>query len=265
MVRPITDETKLQDLQNLSSDKLRPDFVEGIIQLRKKIANKIRPKQLNKKLLTGDMYINMIKSFIEAINKGAVPNIENTWSSMCKVECLKAYELAENVFENYLKENLGDALNQGGTINSGDYIQGVYKVAKENALAIFTKKSLGDNSEEFLKTLKNLFKERLKHYEEQAEEGNRMEMYKKLKQFFSYFENKIYNPKSVDDEITVEKIDDELKRMEAKINERFGDFRLKSEIFNEFKANVFYFVGEYLKKNNDLSHAGFLFITKKLG
>lgn len=252
MVRPITDENKLQDLQNLPSEKLRPDFVEGIIQLRKKIANKIKPKQLNKKLLNGDMYVNMIKSVIDAINKGAVPNIENTWSSMCKVECMKAYELAESAYENYLRENLGDGLGNTGSINSNEYIQGVYKVAKDNALSLFKKKALGESTEQYIKNLKDVFKERLKFYEEQAEEGSRMEMYKKLKQFFAYFENKIYNPKSSDDEITVEKIDDELKKMEVKINERFGDFKLKTEIFNEFKANVFYFVGEYLKKNNNL-------------
>lgn len=253
MVRPITDESKLQDLQNISTDKLRPDFVEGIIQLRKKISNKIKPKQLNKNPLNGEMFVNMIKSFIEAINKGAVPNIENTWSSMCRVECLKAFEIAESNYENYLRENLGDSLASGGSINTTEFIQGVHKVAKDNALALFKKKAIGDSIEENLKSLKALFKERLKHYEEQAEEGNRVEMYKKLKQFFAYFENKIYNPKSSDDEITVEKIDEELKKMEMKINERFGDFRSKTEIFNEFKANVFYFVGEYLKKNNAMN------------
>ena len=252
MVRPITDETKLQDLQNISSDKLRPDFVEGIIQLRKKVGNKIKPKTLNKKALNGEMFINMIKSFIEAINKGAIPNIENTWSSMCKVESMKAFESAESAYEIYLRDNLGDTLSQGGSINSSEFIHGVHKVAKDNAIVIFKNKALGDSSDEFLLKLKSLFKERLKHYEEQAEEGNRVEMYKKLKQFFSYFENKVYNPKSSDDEVTVEKIDDELRKMEGKINERFGDFKLKTEIFNEFKANVFYFIGEYLKKNNNL-------------
>lgn len=251
MVRPITDENKLQDLANISTDKLRPDFVEGIMQLRKKVSSKLRPKTLNKKNLNGDMFINMIKSFIEAINKGAVPNIENTWTSMCKVECQKAFELAESVYEQYLKENLND-IAQSGSINTSEFIQGVYKVAKDNALTIFKKKCLGDNFEEYVKNLKKIFKDKLRIYEDQAEEINKREMFKKLKQFYDYFENKLYNPKSQDDEVSCEKIDEELKRMEYKINERFGEFKLKNELFNDFKANVFYLVGSYLKNNSSM-------------
>lgn len=251
MVRPITDENKLQDLANISTDKLRPDFVEGIMQLRKKISSKLKPKTLNKKNLNGDMFINMIKSFIDAINKGAVPNIENTWTSMCKVECQKAFELSETVYEQYLKENLND-IAQSGSINTSEFIQGVYKVAKDNALTIFKKKCLGDNVDEYVKNLKKIFKDKLRIYEDQAEEINKREMFKKLKQFYDYFENKLYNPKSQDDEVSCEKIDEELKRMEYKINERFGEFKLKNELFNDFKANVFYLVGSYLKNNSSL-------------
>lgn len=251
MVRPITDENKLQDLANISTDKLRPDFVEGIMQLRKKISSKLKPKTLHKKNLNGDMFINMIKSFIDAINKGAVPNIENTWTSMCKVECQKAFELSETVYEQYLKENLND-IAQSGSINTSEFIQGVYKVAKDNALTIFKKKCLGDNVEEYVKNLKKIFKDKLRIYEDQAEEINKREMFKKLKQFYDYFENKLYNPKSQDDEVSCEKIDEELKRMEYKINERFGEFKLKNELFNDFKANVFYLVGSYLKNNSSL-------------
>ena len=250
LVRPITDETKLQDLASISSDNLRPDFMEGVIQLRKKIASKIKPKTFQKKALTGDMFISMIKSFIDAINNGAVPNIDNTWASMCKVECMKALELAESVYDNHLRENLGDV--NSGTLNSTEFIMEVHKVAKENALEVFKKKALGESNEEFVKKLKNSFKEKVKFYENQADEANRNEMYKKLKQFYSYFENKIYNPKSAEDEVTITKIEEELKRMEYKINERFGDFKLKNEIFNEFKANVFVLIGSYLKQNSDL-------------
>jgi len=171
---------------------------------------------------------------------------------MCKVECQKSFELAEQIYESYLIENLGESHQTGG-VNTSEFIYGVHKVAKENALAIFKKKALGDNLEEYLLKLKGLFKEKLQKYENEAEEANKVEMYKKLKQYYSYFENKVYNPKSVEDEVTVEKVDEELKKMEYKINERFGDFKLKNELFNEFKANVFYFVGSYLKNNSQVN------------
>ena len=65
-------------------------------------------KTLNGKALNSQMYLGLIKNLIGAINSGSVPNIENTWMSMCKVESYKAFEEAEAIYESYLKENLGN-------------------------------------------------------------------------------------------------------------------------------------------------------------
>lgn len=42
------------------------------------------------KKLNGLMLYNLALSYVDAINKGAVPNIESAWSYICKNECLKA-------------------------------------------------------------------------------------------------------------------------------------------------------------------------------
>ena len=36
------------------------------------------------------MFAALITNYTKAINEGAVPNIENAWSYICKNECLKA-------------------------------------------------------------------------------------------------------------------------------------------------------------------------------
>jgi len=36
------------------------------------------------------MFTSLIQNYVKAINDGAVPNIENAWSYICKNECLKA-------------------------------------------------------------------------------------------------------------------------------------------------------------------------------
>jgi hypothetical protein len=59
MVRPLTDEDNLQNLEQLAFDKLRPEFVEQVIDLRKKVLNKIKPKTLNGKILTGEMLCSL--------------------------------------------------------------------------------------------------------------------------------------------------------------------------------------------------------------
>ncbi|RYX99812.1 hypothetical protein EON78_02610, partial [bacterium] len=52
--------------------------------------NRIKPKTMNNKILNGPMYAELVHAYIEAINEGAVPNIENAWSYVCKNECMKA-------------------------------------------------------------------------------------------------------------------------------------------------------------------------------
>jgi hypothetical protein len=54
------------------------------MQLRRKVINRIKPKLMHGKKLSGDMLYNLAGSYVEAINKGAVPNIETAWSYICK-------------------------------------------------------------------------------------------------------------------------------------------------------------------------------------
>jgi len=60
MIR-LMDEENLQCLEKIEPDQLRPDFLAQIIELRKKVMNKIKPKMLNGKKLNGDMFVNLIK------------------------------------------------------------------------------------------------------------------------------------------------------------------------------------------------------------
>ncbi len=84
MVRPLVDETKLQDLDAIPFEELRPDFIEQVIQFRKRVTQGLKIKTFNGKQLNGDMYCNMMSSYVGAINEGAVPNIENAWNYMCQ-------------------------------------------------------------------------------------------------------------------------------------------------------------------------------------
>lgn len=40
---------------------------------------KLRPKVINNVQINGNAYFSLIKSYVDAINSGAVPNIENAW------------------------------------------------------------------------------------------------------------------------------------------------------------------------------------------
>ncbi len=38
------------------------------------------------------MYTNLLRSYVTAINEGAVPNIENAWTYMCEEKNITALE-----------------------------------------------------------------------------------------------------------------------------------------------------------------------------
>jgi hypothetical protein len=55
---------------------------------------RIKAKQIHGRKLNGEMLFNLASSYVDAINKGAVPSIESSWSYICKNECLKATQEA---------------------------------------------------------------------------------------------------------------------------------------------------------------------------
>lgn len=58
------------------------------------------------KKLDGPMYLCLLDSYVGAINKGAVPNIENAWSYMCKEQCSKIFEESERMFDEEVNKNI---------------------------------------------------------------------------------------------------------------------------------------------------------------
>ena len=72
------------------------------MQLRRKVLNRIKPKTLKGMALSGSMLATLTENYTKAINGGAVPNIENAWSYICKSECQKAFNLALEAYEESL-------------------------------------------------------------------------------------------------------------------------------------------------------------------
>ena len=235
MVRPLTNENQLQNLEELPPEKLRPEFLEQIVSLRKKIFSRVKLKTLNGKSLNGEMYLNLVKGLISSLNSGNVPNIENTWLSMCKVESYKAFEEAELIYENYLKENLE---------NTDDPLEDIHKEAKEQALDLFKKKSLGDVANEYLKQLKTKIKEKYSYYLKIQEEENKGKIIRVLNKWYSIMEQRIQNNEFK----TIEEITKDFITLEERLNETFPNYIGKNELFNEFKTRIYAFASNYFSK-----------------
>ena len=122
----------MQNLANIPMEDLRPEFVEQAHTLRRKVMNRIKPKQLNNKPLNGEMLYNLAKSYVDSINAGAVPSIESSWSYICKNECQKAMMDAYQIFE----KQFYDDFSERCPMLEGELKQ-IYKTAKSQAMVAF--------------------------------------------------------------------------------------------------------------------------------
>lgn len=106
MIRPLVDEMKLQNLDKMDYDELRPEFVSQAMALRKRIITSVKAKSLQNKKLNGTLYYSMISSYVAAINDGAVPNIENAWNYMCEEQCRRAMEECYEIYIRSIQESI---------------------------------------------------------------------------------------------------------------------------------------------------------------
>lgn len=99
LIRPLTNEKSLQKLHELDIEKLRPEFYQQINSLRDKILGRMKPKSIDGVKLDGIMLAELLISYVNAINQGAVPVIKTAWNYICKNECDKAISKAIELYD----------------------------------------------------------------------------------------------------------------------------------------------------------------------
>ncbi|KAJ1493588.1 guanylate-binding protein [Baffinella frigidus] len=89
LVRPVEDESLLQDLCNQGEEVLRPEFAVQMKALRARVFSSANPKLIHGAQLSGPMLFSLAESYVGAVNDGQVPSIKDAWSSVCETECRK--------------------------------------------------------------------------------------------------------------------------------------------------------------------------------
>ncbi|KAK6932614.1 Guanylate-binding protein/Atlastin, C-terminal [Dillenia turbinata] len=98
LVRPLNNENDLQRLDQISLEKLRPEFRSGLDALTRFVFERTRPKQVGATTMTGPVLVGITESFLDALNNGAVPTISSSWQSVEEAECRRAYDSATEVY-----------------------------------------------------------------------------------------------------------------------------------------------------------------------
>jgi DNA repair exonuclease SbcCD ATPase subunit len=97
--RPVEDESKLQTLDNAEWSDFRPEFIEQVKILRRKIYTSAPPKMLNGKVLDGFMISHLADQYAQSINSGASLNIGDAWTQVSKSKNMKAVQDAIDAYE----------------------------------------------------------------------------------------------------------------------------------------------------------------------
>lgn len=154
LIRPSETEETLINLQNVSEDELRPEFVRQTQQLRRNIMRKVKVKALNGKPLTGKMLAGIALSYVEAINKGAVPTIEGAWQSVVTAECTKQIDLITLEYDKKIKAKIGKE-----PLGAKE-LKALHKQLKTESEILFKEKAVGDDIAPYVEGLKKRILER---------------------------------------------------------------------------------------------------------
>ena len=152
LVRPLLEEGNLQKLERTPASKLRKEFIEQVNYLRKTVLNSINPKKLNGQELNGEMFIDLIKSYVKMINEGAVPIIQTAWTYMRQNQAVVA---KKNAVENY-KKKTEELINKFPM--KEEFLRNVLKKIKKEIILNFNGEIIGEPEEKDLKELKSELK-----------------------------------------------------------------------------------------------------------
>lgn len=98
LVSPLNNEADLQHLDRVLLDKYRPEFLSGLNMLAKFVFERTKPKQVGGTVMTGPILVGITKSFLDSLNRGAVPTISSSWQNVEESECQKAFNTAIEVY-----------------------------------------------------------------------------------------------------------------------------------------------------------------------
>lgn len=109
MVRPVNDEDALACADELDDEALRPEFREQLHELAHIMFEQLAsPKTAYGRDINGSMLLDLARTYVEALNSGAVPNVGNAFDAMAAAETKRALEAAQRIFDEAVSAQLSE-------------------------------------------------------------------------------------------------------------------------------------------------------------
>ncbi|XP_046501510.1 guanylate-binding protein 6 [Equus quagga] len=163
--RPINDKALLADIENVSENELDSKFQEQINKFCSYIFTHARPKTLREGIMvTGNRLRTLVVTYVDTINTGAVPCLENAVRTLAQLENSVAMQKAADHYSEQMAQKLKlptDTLQE---------LLDVHTACEREAIAVFMEHSFKDENQEFQKNLVEIIKDKKEDFILQNEE-----------------------------------------------------------------------------------------------
>ncbi|XP_037010325.2 guanylate-binding protein 6-like isoform X1 [Artibeus jamaicensis] len=153
--RPINDNKLLANIENVPENQLDPKFQEQTMNFSSHIFTHARTKMLRKGAkVTGKRLKTLVVTYVDAINSGAVPCLENAVTTLAQIENSAAVQKAADHYSEQMAQRVRfptDSLQE---------LLDLHAACEKEAIEIFMENSFKDEGQEFQKKLAEIIKDK---------------------------------------------------------------------------------------------------------
>jgi chromosome segregation ATPase len=183
----------LQNLSNVPSSEIRPEFKQQIENLKQMIYNNIKPKELHGNVLTGRMFITLCRTYVDAMNKGGIV-IDSCWENVVRTECETAFLESIRLY----KKLIHSRIKERGIIDY-DQLDVVHREVEEESVKLFNQLGVGDEKIQYEQQLKRAIMDEYKKCRDSLCRMSTRFCEEILNNSFTSLDNKLPNYNSVHD------------------------------------------------------------------
>lgn len=175
--RPTHDKDLLANIENVSDDQLDPKFQEQANNFCSYIFTNAKTKTLRDGItVVGKRLGTLVVAYVDAINTGDVPCLENAVTTLAQLENSAAVQKAADLYSEQMAQRLSlptDTLLE---------LLEVHAACESKAIAVFMEHSFKDDTQEFQKMLVEIIKNKKEGFVLQNEEASAKYCQEKLDQ-----------------------------------------------------------------------------------
>uniref|UniRef100_A0A8C9KEE9 Guanylate binding protein family member 6 n=2 Tax=Panthera TaxID=9688 RepID=A0A8C9KEE9_PANTA len=165
--RPTNDTKLLANIENIPENQLDPKFQKQANNFCSYIFTQARTKILREGvMITGNRLRTLVVTYVDTINTGAVPCLENAVTTLAQLENSVAVQKAADHYSEQMAQRVRfptDTLQE---------LLDVHADCEREAIRVFMERSFKDENQEFQKTLVEIIKDKKQHFLQQNEEAS---------------------------------------------------------------------------------------------